>query len=102
MREIIADHLELFLLDSTARQAAPLVASLHDHAEQIRHAEVQRYASASEPSPTIIGLWSKRSTKSIVAKLLHQPSVRLRHDAGTPRGERNAAVVGDLFDLGPP
>ena len=40
-------------------------------------------------------------TKSIVAKLLHQPSVRLRHDAGTPQGERNAAAVSDLFDLDP-
>ena len=40
-------------------------------------------------------------TKSIVAKLLHQPSVRLRHDAGTPQGERNAAAVSELFDLGP-
>jgi hypothetical protein len=25
--------------------------------------------------------------------------VRLRHDAGTPKGERNAAAVSDLFDL---
>ncbi len=39
-------------------------------------------------------------TKSLVAKLLHEPSVRLKHDAGTPRGERNAAAVRDLFDLG--
>jgi glutamyl-tRNA reductase len=39
-------------------------------------------------------------TRTIVAKLLHQPSVRLRHDAGTPQGERNASAVVDLFDLG--
>ena len=38
-------------------------------------------------------------TKGIVAKLLHQPSVRLKDDAGTPQGERNAAAVRDLFDL---
>ena len=38
-------------------------------------------------------------TRTIVAKLLHGPSVRLRHDAGTPQGERNAAAVSDLFDL---
>ena len=41
-------------------------------------------------------------TRSIVAKLLHSPSVRLRHDAGTPQGERNAAAVSELFDLGSP
>jgi hypothetical protein len=34
-----------------------------------------------------------------VAKLLHDMSVRLKDDAGTPRGERNSAAVRDLFDL---
>ena len=36
---------------------------------------------------------------ALVKKLLHEPSVRLRHDAGTPKGERNAAAVRDLFEL---
>ena len=102
VREIIADQLEFFLLDLTARQAAPLVARLHERAEQIRSAEVQRFASrlgelGGDQHDTVESL-----TKSIVAKLLHQPSVRLRHDAGTPQGERNAAAVSDLFDLGSP
>ncbi len=39
-------------------------------------------------------------TRGIVAKLLHQITVRLKDDAGTPQGERNAAAVRDLFDLG--
>ena len=102
VREIIADQLELFLLDTTARQAAPLVAGLHDHAEQIRRAEVQRYASRLGALSVDDRDAVEALTKSIIAKLLHQPSVRLRHDAGTPQGERNAAAVGDLFDLGPP
>jgi glutamyl-tRNA reductase len=100
VREIIADQLERFLVDSTARQAAPLVARLHDHAEQIRAAELQRYAARLAGLSADDGDVVEALTKAIVAKLLHQPSVRLRHDAGTPRGERNAAAVGDLFDLG--
>ena len=36
----------------------------------------------------------------IIAKLLHEPSVRLKAQAGTPQGERNAAAMRDLFDLG--
>ena len=100
VREIIADQLERFLVDSTARQAAPLVARLHDHAEQIRAAELQRYATRLTGLSAEDGDVVEALTKAIVAKLLHQPSVRLRHDAGTPRGERNAAAVGDLFDLG--
>ena len=38
-------------------------------------------------------------TRGLVAKLLHGPSVRLKDDVGSPRGERNAAAVRDLFDL---
>ncbi|MFM7044839.1 MAG: hypothetical protein ACKOYG_04725 [Ilumatobacteraceae bacterium] len=38
-------------------------------------------------------------TRGIIAKLLHRVSVGLKDDAGTPRGERNAAAVRDLFDL---
>jgi glutamyl-tRNA reductase len=100
VREIVADQLERFLLDSTARQAAPLVSRLHDRAEAIRRREVDRFANrldklAAEDQETVAAL-----TRAIVAKLLHEPSVRLRHDAGTPRGERNAAAVSDLFDLG--
>jgi glutamyl-tRNA reductase len=101
VRDIVADQLERFLLDSTARQAAPLVARLHDRAEAIRGREVERFISrfdrlTDDDQETVVAL-----TKAIVAKLLHEPSVRLRQDAGTPRGERNAAAVSDLFDLGP-
>ena len=39
-------------------------------------------------------------TRAIVAKLLHEPSVRLKAQAGTPQGERNAVTMRDLFDLG--
>ena len=35
----------------------------------------------------------------MVAKLLHEPSVRLKEAAGTPRAERYAEVLRDLFDL---
>jgi glutamyl-tRNA reductase len=38
-------------------------------------------------------------TRAIVAKLLHDPTISLKRDAGTPQGERNAAAVRDLFDL---
>jgi glutamyl-tRNA reductase len=98
---IVAEQLERFLLDATARQAAPLVARLHEHAEEIRSTELRRYAAR------LAGLGADERdavealTRAIVAKLLHQPSVRLRHDAGTPQGERNTAAVSDLFDLGP-
>lgn len=97
--DIVAEELDRFLFEATARQAAPLVAQLHDRAERIRSSELSRFSGrlielAPDQRDTVEAL-----TRSIIAKLLHSPSVRLRHDAGTPQGERNAAAVSDLFDL---
>jgi glutamyl-tRNA reductase len=99
VRLIVSDEVERFGVETTARQAAPLVSMLHERAESIRTAELERFAaklSGLEPAEraTVEAL-----TRGIVAKLLHQPSVRLKDDAGTPQGERNAAAVRDLFDL---
>jgi glutamyl-tRNA reductase len=96
VREIVGEEIERFLVESTARQAAPLVARLHERAERIRSAEIERFSGrlGDVDRDLVDGL-----TRSIIAKLLHSPSVRLRHDAGTPQGERNAAAVSDLFEL---
>jgi len=99
VRAIVTAEVEQFSMEVTARQAAPLVAQLHETAEAVRTKEVARFAGRlaeldDDERDTVEAL-----TRAIVAKLLHGPSVRLRHDAGTPKGERNAAAVSDLFDL---
>lgn len=99
VRAIVGEELERFVVEVTARQAAPLVAQLHEQAEDVRSGELARFASRlatldDDERETVDAL-----TRAIVAKLLHSPSVRLRHGAGTPQGERNAAAVSDLFDL---
>jgi glutamyl-tRNA reductase len=99
VRVIVNEEVEDFTLESTARQAAPLVASMHEAAERVRAGEVERFTSrlhqlGEDERSTIESL-----TRAIVAKLLHEPSIRLKSQAGTPQGERNAAAVRDLFDL---
>ncbi len=100
VNDIVSEEVERFGVEATARQAAPLVAQLHDRAETIRRAEIGRFtarlASLDEAQRAAL----EAVTKGIVAKLLHTPSVKLKDDAGTPQGERNAATVRDLFDLG--
>jgi glutamyl-tRNA reductase len=99
VRVIVGEEVERFTIDVTARQAAPLVAQLHEHAEAIRHTELERFSSrlgGLEPAQRAA---VEALTKGIIAKLLHAPSVRLKEDVGTPSGERNAAAVHDLFDL---
>lgn len=98
--EIVVEEVERYTLEAAAMQAAPLVTALRRHAEGVRAAEFERFAKRlrqldPEQLELVEGL-----TRGLVAKLLHEPSVRLRNQAGTPQGERNAAAVADLFDLG--
>ncbi|MEY4173154.1 MAG: glutamyl-tRNA reductase [Actinomycetota bacterium] len=100
VRRIVDDEVERFTVDVTSRQAAPLVAQLYERAESVRQAEVERFhtrLASLEPAQREA---VEALTKGIVAKLLHQASVRLKDDAGTPQFERNAAAVRELFDLG--
>lgn len=99
VRAIVADELEQYTLEFTARQAAPLVARLHERAEEIRQAELRRHTSRLGRLDDSALAAVDALTRAIVAKLLHSPSVRLRNDAGTPQGQRNAAAVSDLFEL---
>jgi glutamyl-tRNA reductase len=99
VREIVGEEVERFITEVTARQAAPLVSTLHERAEGIRAGELERFAARLSSLDAVQRAAVDAVTRGIVAKLLHQPSVRLKQDAGTPQGERNAAAVRDLFDL---
>lgn len=98
--DIVREEVERFGLQSAALQAAPLVSSLRDRAEALRAAELARHTKRLNQLDEAQREMIDNITRGIVAKLLHEPSVRLRNQAGTPQGERNAAAVADLFDLG--
>lgn len=100
VHDIVAAEVERFGLEVTSRQAAPLVAQLRDRAEQVRLAELERHEARLRGLAPEQRELVEHLTRGLVSKLLHHPSVRLRDDAGTPQGERNAAAVRDLFDLG--
>ena len=94
-----SEELERFLAVSSAREVAPLISRLHEQSDEIRLAELERLR-------TRLGDLDERQlealdslTKGIVAKLLHQPTVRLKDAAGSPRGERLAEALRDLFEL---
>ena len=94
------DEVGRFAIAATALQAAPLVGALRERAEQLRQAELRRHARQLEHLDDEQRELVDAITRGLIAKLLHEPSVRLRDQAGSPRGERNAAAVADLFDLG--
>jgi glutamyl-tRNA reductase len=96
---LVAAELERYVATSSAREVAPLVGALHEQADATRRAELERFRSR------LGGLDGRQMdavealTKGIVAKLLHEPTVGLKDAAGTPRGERLAETLRELFDL---
>jgi len=99
VESMCAEELERYLSVISAREVAPLVSRLHEQSEDIRLAELDRLRAR-------LGDLDERQlealdalTKGIVAKLLHQPTVRLKDAAGSPRGERLAEALRDLFEL---
>ena len=94
---LVDEELDRYRALTTAREVAPLVAALRERAEAARVAEVERLAGrlSTEELAAV-----ETATKAIVAKLLHEPTVRLKEAAGTPKGDRLADALGDLFDIG--
>jgi glutamyl-tRNA reductase len=99
VRGIVEQEVARYLDHLTAREVAPTIAALRDHAEEVRRAELERLATR------LAGLDDREReavealTRGILGKLLHEPSVRLKEASGTPRGERLADALRTLFDL---
>lgn len=94
VRELIDDEVRRFATTAQSRKVEPLAAAFRREVDELRTAEVERLS---------VGLDDETrdridaATKAVVNKLLHQPMTELRASAGTPRGERLAAALQDLF-----
>ena len=102
VQAILMEEIERFQLDRTMRTVAPLVAALRERGEDIRNNELarstNRLASLSEDERAAVDAL----TRSIISKLLHEPTTRLKEAAGTARGELFADALAALFDLPEP
>jgi glutamyl-tRNA reductase len=99
VHRIVEEEVHRFTAAASAREVAPLITSLHDRAEQVRVAELERFATklgwlGPDERAAVDAL-----TRGMLAKLLHDPTVRLKDAAGSSRGERLASSLAELFDL---
>ncbi|MEI8337019.1 MAG: glutamyl-tRNA reductase [Actinomycetes bacterium] len=99
---ILMEELERFQLDRTMRTVVPLITALRERGEEVRNNELARSSSrlaglSDEERATVEAL-----TKSIVSKLLHEPTLRLKESAGSARGELLADATAALFDIEEP
>lgn len=99
---IVDEELDRFATASDVRQAAPVITSLRERAESIRRLELQRADSRLGELTDVQRSAVEAMTRGLVAKLLHEPTVRLRDTSGSSRGDRLAASIRDLFDLPDP
>ena len=97
--EIVAAELERYLDVAAQRDVAPLVAALHERAEQIREAELARFGRRLSDLDPAQARAVEALTRGIVAKLLHDPTVGVKAGAGTPTGEQLAQALRQLFQL---
>jgi glutamyl-tRNA reductase len=101
VRAIIADELERYRVERSAREVAPLVTALRRRVEELRLAELDRVRGAHADDPALRETFDA-VTRALVNKLLHEPTVRLKDAAGTARGDLYADALTELFALQPP
>jgi glutamyl-tRNA reductase len=99
VREIVDDEARRFAEVRSAREMAPLIASLRGSVDAVRAVEVERLLQTlpglDPPGRDAVEQFSK----ALVAKLLHGPTVALKDAAGSAKGDRLADSVRDLFEL---
>ena len=96
---IVAEEVARFAARRRTARLAPLIAALRDRADGVREAELLR------ATPRLASLTPEEReavealTRSIVAKILHEPIVRTKDRADASNGDLYARVLADLFGL---
>lgn len=93
---VVEEELERYRMAARGRAVAPLVAALRSRAEEIRRDELARLPGTVGHAEAAL---VDEVTRRVVAKLLHEPTVRLKQAAGSPKGERLAEALRALYDL---
>ena len=95
-RDLIDDEVSRYREAVTTRQVAPLVTALRARVDAVRAAELDRQGRRLDAAQLDV---VDAVTRAVTAKLLHEPTVRLKEASGTQRGERLSEALRDLFDL---
>jgi glutamyl-tRNA reductase len=99
VRAILAAEIERYRAERAAREVGPLVTSLRELAEDVRRGELERFRSKLAKLDPEARELVDAITQGVVNKLLHEPTVRVKDAAGTPRGDYYADALASLFDL---
>jgi glutamyl-tRNA reductase len=99
VEQILEEEKQAFLDYLRTLDVVPLIAELNQQFEQIRKAELEKTLRRL-PDLGPEGVERLEAlTQALVKKMLHQPIVRLRSEAGSPQGAIYADTARNLFGL---
>jgi glutamyl-tRNA reductase len=81
-----------------AMELEPILSEVRRRAEQLRRAELERALARGLDREQLVLL--DTVTRSLVKKLLHEPTARIRGAGSTPAGRVQLAALCDLFGVG--
>jgi glutamyl-tRNA reductase len=102
VREIIAEELDRHRFERSAREMAPTITALRARAEDLRAGELDRYRAKLDQLDPTTRASVEAMTRSIINKLLHEPTIRMKDAAGSGRGALYADALVELFGLREP
>jgi glutamyl-tRNA reductase len=99
---IVQDEVESFGRRYNELEVEPLLAAVRRHAEAIRQQELERALRDLGDVDQATAERIEHLSRTLVKKLLHEPTVRLRGRAGTGDADDVADAVRELFGLATP
>ena len=97
-RAIVRDETERFRRMQRARRLTPVIDALRRRGDEVRDQEVARAGARLTGLPERERQAVEALTRRIVARLLHEPTVRLK-ELSSGRDDAHARVLAELFDL---
>jgi len=95
---ILDDETQRYLSIERSKEVAPIITALRDHGDALRHEVLEqarrRLAKGADPDEVL-----EFVTASLLKKILHHPSVRLR-EAGEQSDQAFIEAIRELFGLG--
>jgi glutamyl-tRNA reductase len=102
VEEIVEEETEAFARRYRELEVEPLLTALRQQAESIRQGEVERALSDLGDVDPAIAERVEHLSRTLVKKLLHDPTVRARERAGAGDADEVAGAVRDLFGISAP
>lgn len=96
---IIEDEVVEFSRRYRELEVAPIVSALRRQAESLRQRELDRALGELGEIDPRVAEKIERLTRTLVTKLLHDPTVRLRERAGATDGEQVVGLVQEFFGV---